>query len=125
MFAHYPYIVGMLEETLLGRDRLGDFERRVLMAVLHLRGEGYAVSIADEIIERFGRAVSLGAIYATVDRLEKKGFVSSRLGDPTPQRGGKPKRFYVIEAPGRLALAEAMAADSKLWNAAGPWAVPA
>jgi PadR family transcriptional regulator PadR len=109
----------------LRRDHIGDFERRVLMAVLHLQGEGYAVSIADEITERFGRSVSLGAIYATVDRLEKKGFVSSLLGDPTPQRGGKPKRFYVIEAPGRRVLAEALEADRKLWSVAGPWAVPA
>jgi DNA-binding PadR family transcriptional regulator len=109
----------------LGRDHLGDFERRVLMAVLHLHGEGYAVSIASEIAERFGRSVSLGAIYATVDRLEKKGFVSSSLGDPTPQRGGKPKRFYVIEAPGRRALADAIVDDRKLWNAAGPLGVPA
>jgi PadR family transcriptional regulator PadR len=85
------------------------------MAIVHLHGQGYAVTIADEMKRRFARTVSLGAIYATVDRLEKKGFVSSRLGDPTPERGGKPKRFYSIEAPGHQALADARQAASLLW----------
>lgn len=109
----------------MGRDNLGGFERRVLAAILHFRGNGYAVSIAREITERFGHSVSLGAIYATVDRLEKKGFVSSWLGDPTPERGGKPKRFYRIEAPGQRALADARAADRQLWDVAGPMGAPA
>jgi PadR family transcriptional regulator PadR len=107
------------------RDGLGGLEGRVLMAIVHLSGRGYAVSIADEIKKRFGKSLSLGAIYATVDRLEKKRFVSSRLGEPTPERGGKPKRFYLVEAPGQIALADAREADSRLWAGAPPLRAPA
>ena len=106
-------------------DGLGSLERRVLIAIAHLRGQGYAVSIAAEMTARFGKSGSLGAIYPTVDRLEKKRFVCSRLGDPTPERGGKPKRFYRIEALGQRALAEAQAADTLLWAEAPPFGAPA
>lgn len=75
------------------RHGLGEFELRVLLVINQLRGQGYAVSIADEIQQRAGKSISLGAVYATVDRLEKKRLVSSKLGEPTPERGGKPKRF--------------------------------
>jgi PadR family transcriptional regulator PadR len=102
------------------RAGLGELERRVLMAIVHLRGRGYAVSINEEIKERFGKSLSLGAVYGTVDRLEKKGFVVSRLGEPTAERGGKPKRFYNITAPGQHALLEAQEADSRLWAGAPP-----
>ena len=104
---------------------MGELERRVLMAIVHLRGQGYAISIADEIKQRFGKSLSLGAIYSTVDRLEKKRFVSSRLGEPTPERGGKPKRFYQIEALGQSALAEAREADRRLWAKGPPMGAPA
>jgi PadR family transcriptional regulator, regulatory protein PadR len=108
----------------LARDGLGEFERRVLLVILHLRGRGYAVSIAEEIKVRFGKSVSLGAVYATVDRLENKGFVTSRLGDPTAVRGGKPKRFYKIEAPGQRAL-ETAEAEARLWFGVPPMGAPA
>jgi PadR family transcriptional regulator, regulatory protein PadR len=104
----------------LGEDRLGDFERHVLLAIVHLRGKGYAVSIADEIKNRTGKSRSFGAIYATADRLEKKGFVSSRLGEPTPERGGKPKRFYQIAAPGQRALTAVRAIDDQMWAGVDP-----
>ena len=74
--------------------RLGGFEMSVLVAIIHLEGLGYSVSIAEAIRELTGRSANLGAVYATLDRLEKKGLISSSLGDPTPERGGKPKRFY-------------------------------
>lgn len=102
----------------MGKDGLGDLERRVLLAINHLHGAGYAVSIAAEMQARFGRSVSLGAIYATVDRLEKKRFVSSRLGEATPERGGKPKRYYRIEALGQLALTATREAEARIW---GDW----
>jgi PadR family transcriptional regulator, regulatory protein PadR len=104
----------------MARAGLGELERRVLMAIVHLRGQGYAVSINDEIRQRFGKTISLGAVYATVDRLEDKGLVSSRLGGPTPERGGRQKRFYIIEAPGQRALAEAQEADRRLWAGVPP-----
>jgi PadR family transcriptional regulator PadR len=109
----------------LAEDRLGEFERHVLLAIVHLRGKGYAVSIADDIKCRTGKSRSLGAIYGTVDRLEKKGFVTSHLGDPTPARGGKPKRFYQIAAPGQRALAMVRESDERMWAGVDPFGAPA
>ena len=83
---------------------LGQFEQHVLAALLRLRGNAYGVTIRREIIERTGRDVAVGAIYATLDRLEAKGYVSSRLGEATPERGGRAKRYFEIEAPGVRAL---------------------
>lgn len=104
---------------------MGELERTVLIAIVHLRGQGYAVSIADETSHRMNKSVSLGAIYGTADRLEKKGFISSRLGDPTPERGGKPKRLYRIEAPGERALSEIRARDNRVWAGISPLGEPA
>lgn len=111
--------------AVLVEDRLGEFERHVLLAIVHLRGQGYAVSIAAEIKSRTGKSRSLGAIYGTVDRLEKKGFVTSRLGGPTPERGGKPKRFYQIAASGQLALTVVREIDDRMWAGVDPFGAPA
>jgi PadR family transcriptional regulator PadR len=86
------------------RLRLGQFEELVLRALLLLQENAYGVPIRREIVERTGRDVSVGALYTTLDRLEGKGYVSSRLGDPTPERGGRAKRYFRIEAPGIRAL---------------------
>jgi PadR family transcriptional regulator PadR len=83
---------------------LGEFEQHVLAALLRLRGNAYGVTIRREIMERTGRDVAVGAIYATLDRLEAKGYVSSRIGEATPERGGRAKRYFDIEAPGAHAL---------------------
>ena len=104
----------------MGRQRLGEFETSVLLAILHLRGRGYGVSIADEIERRTGKSVSFGAVYATLDRMQKKGLISSELGEPTPERGGKPKRFYRINAPGEHALREAQAVRERMWAGVPP-----
>lgn len=87
-------------------DIIGDFEQRILFALVHLGSDAYGVTIRDEIEARTGRAVSAGALYTALDRLEKRGLVNSRLGDPTPQRGGKRKRLYTVEPAGERALAE-------------------
>jgi PadR family transcriptional regulator PadR len=80
---------------------IGNFEELVLLAVLRLgRDDAYGIGIKKEIEAATGRAHSLGAIYTTLDRLESKGLVSSREGDPTPERGGRAKRFFEVEAPG-------------------------
>jgi DNA-binding PadR family transcriptional regulator len=97
---------------------MGEFERTVLLAVVHLRGDGYAISIADEIEKRTKKAPSLGPIYGTLDRLEKKGFVSSRLGEATPERGGKRKRLYRIEGAGQRALRDDRALLDRMWAGA-------
>jgi PadR family transcriptional regulator, regulatory protein PadR len=95
---------------------LGEFEQVVLLAVLRLDNEAYAVSIGDEILRCTGRAVSRGSIYITLDRLETKGYVKSRLGDPTPERGGRAKRYYTLRPRGLDALRESRRALVALWR---------
>ena len=104
---------------------LGRFEQSVLLAVYHLRGSGYAVSIADELGQRTGKSVSFGAVYATADRLEKKGLVSSKLGEATPERGGKQKRLYQVTGAGIKILAEIQRVDAQMWAGARPAGAPA
>jgi DNA-binding PadR family transcriptional regulator len=87
---------------------LGEFEQLVLLALVRLGAEAYGVSIRDEIEERTGRDVALGAVYTTLLRLEDKGLVATRLGDPTPQRGGRRKKFYRPLAAGQRALAASL-----------------
>lgn len=78
----------------MGRDRLGEFEQLVLLACLRLGSDAYTVSVADEIEARTGRGVVHAAVYVALRRLEDKGLVTSALGDGTPERGGRPKRFF-------------------------------
>jgi PadR family transcriptional regulator PadR len=89
-----------------GTDRLGRFEELVLLALVRLRENAYGVTIRREIADRTGRDVSFGAVYTTLDRLERKGYVLSRMGDPTPERGGRAKKYFRLEAPGIRALNE-------------------
>jgi PadR family transcriptional regulator PadR len=83
---------------------LGEFEHIVVLALLRLNDNAYGVSVRQEIEVRTGRDVSIGAIYATLDRLEAKGYVKSRFGDPTPERGGRSKRFFRVTAKGVTAV---------------------
>ena len=89
-----------------GTDRLGRFEELVLLALVRLRENAYGVTIRRESADRTGRDVSFGAVYTTLDRLERKGYVLSRMGDPTPERGGRAKKYFRLEAPGIRALNE-------------------
>lgn len=98
------------------REYLGEFEQVVLLAVLRLGPDAYGVTIRKEIEERTGRMVSVGAIYPTLDRLEKKGFVSSYTGDPTPERGGRSKRHFQLEADGLAALERSRNMLDALWE---------
>lgn len=82
---------------------LGDFELLVLLAILRADREAYGGSILRELQCRSGRRVARGAMYVTLDRLEAKGYVTSREGDPTPSRGGRPRRYYTVRSTG-LAL---------------------
>jgi len=84
---------------------LGDFEQLILLAMVRLGPEAYGLTIRNEIEERTNRTVSAGALYTALDRMEKRGLVTSRLGDPTPQRGGKRKRLYTLQPAGERALA--------------------
>jgi DNA-binding PadR family transcriptional regulator len=89
---------------------LGEFEQLVLLALMRLGPDAYGVSIADDIAERTRRDVSLGAVYKTLERLEDKGLVASRIGDPTPARGGRRKKYYRVLAAGQRALSQSLGA---------------
>jgi PadR family transcriptional regulator PadR len=91
------------------RKSLGEFEQLILLAVLRLRDDAYGMRIRLEIKERTKRTVSLGAIYTTLERLEAKGMITSWVGDPTPERGGRAKKFFKLEASGQRALRESRA----------------
>ncbi|HEV2263755.1 MAG TPA: helix-turn-helix transcriptional regulator [Stellaceae bacterium] len=98
------------------RYGMGRLEEAVLLAVVRLGAKGYGVTIRRDVNERLGGGErSFGAIYSSLERLEAKGFISSKLGKPTPERGGKPKRFYKIEAPGVRALADAHTGVVNVW----------
>src|ERR1700676_1182070 len=87
-----------------GRDYLGEFEHIVILPLLRLADRASGVTVRQEIEFRTKREVSIGAIYATLDRLEAKGYVRSRLGGPTPERGGRSKRFFHVTAEGGAAV---------------------
>ena len=87
-----------------GRDYLGEFELLVMLALVRLSGDAYGVSVRRELEARTGRDVSIGAVYATLDRLETKGYVRSRLGHPTAERGGRSKRFFNVTGKGVSAI---------------------
>jgi DNA-binding PadR family transcriptional regulator len=93
---------------------LGEFEQLVLLAILRLGEHAYGVSIRTEIAKRTGREVAPGALYTTLDRLEEKCLLSSRLGEPTPERGGRSKRFYRVTAKGVKAVTRAQQAFRNL-----------
>ena len=86
---------------------LGDLEQLVMLALLQLGDDGFGAAVQRVIAEQAGRDVTLGAVYTALARLEEKGFVTSRVGEPLPQRGGRRRRLYVVEPSGRVAIAEA------------------
>ncbi len=87
-----------------GHDFLGEFEHIIVLALLRLENQAYGVTVRQEIEFRTEREVSIGAVYATLGRLERKGYVKSRRGDPTPERGGRSKRFFRVTAKGVAAV---------------------
>ena len=87
---------------------LGEFEQLVLLAVLREGDEAYGVPVRRAIADRSGRDVSLAAVYKTLTRLEEKGFVTARVGEPTPERGGRRKRYYTVTVAGRRALRQSV-----------------
>lgn len=89
---------------------LGEFEQLVLLALARQGEHAYGVSIAEDIARQTGRDVSLGAVYKTLERLELKGLVASVLGDPTPARGGRRKKFFQLNGHGQRALRQSLAA---------------
>lgn len=102
-----------------GRDYLGEFEHIIMLALLRLEDRAYGVTIRQEIELRTKREVSIGAVYATLDRLEKKGYVKSRRSAPTPERGGRAKRFFHVTAKGVAAVNEIQRALSSMTEGLG------
>lgn len=101
-------------------DRLGEFEQLVLLALVRLGKDAYGMKIRQEIAQRAEIDVSIGAVYTTLERLEGKGFVSSHRGEPTPQRGGRAKRYFEIRAPGIRALHKSHSTMSRMWAGLAP-----
>ena len=95
---------------------LGEFEQIVLLAVFRSRENAYGVRIRDEIRKRTGRSVSFGAVYTTLERLQRKGYVRSWVADPTPQRGGRAKKYFKLQASGVNALRESRRVLSNMWG---------
>jgi len=83
---------------------LGELEQLVLLAILRLGDEAYAVPVLEILHDRAGRRVARGALYTVLDRLETKGLLRSRFGDPLPERGGRPRRYFTVTAEGLAAL---------------------
>ena len=98
---------------------LGDFEQLVLLGVLRLGSEAYGAAIRLEIHARSGRDVSIGAVYTTLDRLETKGLLRSWIGDPTPERGGRRRKFYGLCPAGIAALRQAYRAFTSMADGLG------
>jgi PadR family transcriptional regulator PadR len=100
----------------LSRDYLTDFELMILLSVLRLGDEAYGVPIARELEHTGGRSVVLATVYAALDRLEANGLVTSALGDPTPARGGRAKRFFRVTPSGLKAVRQTRRALTQLWT---------
>jgi PadR family transcriptional regulator, regulatory protein PadR len=101
------------------RDYLGEFEHIVVLALLRLEDHAYGVTVRQEIELRTDREVSIGAVYATLDRLERKGYVASHRGDPTPERGGRSKRFFRVTANGLDAVSRSHRALQRMVEGLG------
>jgi DNA-binding PadR family transcriptional regulator len=99
-----------------GRFNLGTFDLVILLALMRLGDAAYGVPISREIEETSGRVVALATLYATLTRLEKKGLVTSQLGEPTAERGGRAKRYFRVTAKGLREVRDAQRVFTSLWT---------
>ena len=97
-------------------DYLGEFEQLVLLALMRLGEGAYGMAVRREIEERTGRAVAIGAVYATLDRLEAKGLVTSADGQAAAERGGRARRFFTVSGEGLRALRRSQEALARMWD---------
>ncbi|NKB87051.1 MAG: PadR family transcriptional regulator [Acidobacteria bacterium] len=100
----------------LASKSLGEFEQMVLLAVLRRGDDAYGAAVRDELTENTSRQIARGAMYVTLDRLERKGLLRSRMGEPTPERGGRAKRYYELSDDGRVLLRQAGRDLMNLWQ---------
>jgi DNA-binding PadR family transcriptional regulator len=103
-------------ELMTNRSNLGEFELMLLLAVIHLGDEAYGVTIMQQLEAYRGRGVAVGSVYAALERLENKNLVESSLGDPTPERGGKAKRYFRITKEGLNQVHETRRVLTMLWK---------
>ena len=103
-------------QTSMAPVDLGDTEHLVLLAILRLGREAYGIPIVEEVAARSGRQVSKATVYVALKRLERKGLVTSRLGESTAERGGRAKRYFRLRAAGLEALRESRAMFLGLWR---------
>lgn len=98
-------------------DNLGELEHMVLLAAARLGAEAaYGMAIVDEIQVRTGRDVAVGAVYSALDRMERKGLLASETGEPSPERGGRARRFFAVREPGLAALRRSRSMLQALWD---------
>ena len=95
---------------------MGEFEQLVLLAILRLGNDAYGMDIRQEIEENTGREISYGAVYTALNRLSSKGFVSHELGESTPERGGRARKYFRVEPTGRSALRATQQALTVMWS---------
>lgn len=95
---------------------IGEFEELVLLTIAVLNESAYGVSIKEDIEQRTDRSISIGALHSTITRLEEKGFITSWLGEPTQERGGRRKRYFQLTNQGKVALRNVKALRDELWN---------
>ncbi len=97
-------------------EYLGEFEQLVVLALIRLGENGYGMTVRRELEETAKRPVTLGSVYATLDRLEEKGLVTSWHSDPDPTRGGHPRRYFKVEPAGEQALARSREMMRRMWD---------
>lgn len=98
------------------KGHIGEFEELVLLTIATLGDEAYGVAVLEDIQQRANRKVSIGALHSTITRLTEKGFITSYLGEPTNERGGRRKRFFQLTATAKNGLAEMKSLRDELWQ---------
>jgi PadR family transcriptional regulator len=101
-------------------ESLGELEQLVLLAIARLGRGAYGVPIRQEIARRTSRDVAVGALYTALDRLERKGYVTSEMSDPTPERGGRSKRHFTLRPAGATALKRSRERLTRMWQGLDP-----
>lgn len=104
----------------MSRDTLGEFEQALLLAIVHLGDDAYGVTIRQEIERRTDREVAIGALYTSLDRLERKGFVRSTMSEPVAARGGRARRYFRIRPAGASALRSSRDRLARMWDGLTP-----
>jgi DNA-binding PadR family transcriptional regulator len=111
----YYYLFAIFE-YMREHSYLGEFELILLLTILRLGDDAYGVPLSRELSQLRGRDVSIGSVYAALDRLELKGLISSSLGESSPERGGRAKRYFRVTADGLLSVQETRRVLTKLWK---------